>query len=79
MSNLNREFLRDMAEVLKAKLPDNYGFLLLAAPFDGPDGKAQGDGRLVYTATMRREDAIALLKEFLLKCGATEDWMKHIK
>lgn len=73
MENLNRQFLQETAEAVKAKLPDNYGFLLLAAPFDG-----QGDRRLVYTSNIRREDAIPMLKEFLLKCGAAEDWMKHI-
>lgn len=73
MKNLDRQFLVEASHAIKAKLPDNYGFILLAAPFDG-----QGDKRLVYTSNIRREDAIAMLKEWLLKCGAAEDWMKHI-
>lgn len=73
MSNPNdKEWLREAANALQAKLPDNHGFLLLAAPYGD-------DGRLYYCASMERADAINLLKEFLLKAGASEDWMKHIK
>lgn len=73
MSNLDRQFLKDTADLVKARLPDNYGFIVLAAPFNGG-----GDARLVCTSNIRREDAIAMLKEWLLKCSAAEDWMKHI-
>jgi hypothetical protein len=71
---MNREFLVEMSKVLASKLPDNYGYLVLAFPFNG-----EGDARLVYTSNARREDAINLVKEWLLKCGAAEEWMKHIK
>lgn len=74
MSNMDRDFLRDTAALVKARLPDNYGFLILASPFNG-----EGDKRLVYTSNIQRADAIAMLKEWLLKCGASEDWMQHIK
>ena len=74
MHTLDRQFLRDTADVVKARLPDNYGFIILAAPFN-----REGDSRLVYTSNIQREAAIAMLKEWLLKCGAAEDWMKHIK
>lgn len=68
---IDKDYLRLMAEQLKSKLPDNFGFLLLAAPFgDNP-------GRLVYTSTLERKDALNLLKEFLLRNDAAEDWMKH--
>lgn len=68
---LDRNFMREISEGVKAKLPDNWGFLLLAFTF-GPKGQ------LVYSSNARREDAIATLKEFLLKAGAAEDWMKHL-
>lgn len=74
MPDLDRQFLRDTADAVKARLPDNYGFILLAAPFNG-----EGDKRLIYTSNIQRGDAIAMLKEWLLKCGASEDWMKHIQ
>ena len=70
----DREYLKEAARAVEAKLPDNHGFLLLVAPF----GEGT-DNRLTYISSMRREDAINVLKEFLLKCGAAEDWMKHIK
>ena len=70
---MDKDYLREMAKVLESKLPDNHGFLVLTFPFgDNP-------GRLVYTANCNRADAINVLKEFLIRCGAEEDWMKHIK
>jgi hypothetical protein len=71
---MSKDFLKLMAQELEAKLPDQWGFLLLAAPY----GEG-GHNRCVYTSTMQREDALRLMKEFIIKCGAGEDWMKHIK
>lgn len=71
---LDREFLQDAAAAVHAKLPDNYGFILLAMPFN-----KEGDGRLVYASNVQRAHAIASLKEWLLRAGAAEDWMEHIK
>lgn len=70
---LDRDFLSQAAKAASDKLPDGYAFLLLAAPVE-----QQGDKRMVYASNMKREDALNILKEFLLKCGAAEDWMKHI-
>lgn len=70
---MDKEYLKEAAKVIEAKLPDNHGFLLLVAPFGEGDDK-----RLVYISSMERASAIALLKEWLLKAGAAEDWMKHI-
>lgn len=69
----DREYLREMAKLVSAKLPDDYGFIVLAMPFNG-----QGGNRLVYTSNIQRVDAIAMLKEFMLRCGAAEDWMRHL-
>lgn len=65
------EFLRAAARAVEAKLPDNHGFILLVAPYG--DG-----GRLRYIASIERPCAIAMLKEFLIRAGAEEDWMKQI-
>ncbi len=71
----DREYLKDMGRTLAARLPDNHGFLLLTFPFgEGGDG-----GRIAYMSNAQRSDAINVIKEFLLKAGAAEDWMKHIK
>ena len=71
--SLDKQYLREMADVLKAKLPDNHGFILLTFPFDSDLG------RLTYVATAERKDCINAMKEFLIRNDAAEDWMKHIK
>jgi len=70
---MDKEYLKLAAEAVNAKLPDNHGFILLVAPF----GEAE-NSKLVYISTMRREDAINVLKEWLIKASGEEEWMKHI-
>lgn len=68
----DKEYLKQAAKAVEARLPDNHGFILLTMPF-GPGG------RLTYTANIDRADAISALKEFLFSIGENENWMKHIK
>ena len=70
---MDREYLRDLARTIEARLPDGYGFILLAFPF------GEEPGRLFYTSNAKREDAVASLKEWLIKASGEEEWMKHIK
>lgn len=70
---MDKEYLKLAAQAVEAKLPDNHGFILLVAPYGDGD-----NNRLSYISSMRREDAINVLKEWLIKCGAAEDWMKHL-
>jgi len=74
---MDRQYLQEAAKAIHARLPDNYTFILLAAPISGsmPDEAR----RTVYVSNMRREDAIAVLKEWLIKASGEEEWMKHIK
>lgn len=74
-SPYDREDLRRVANLVKAEFPPNTGFIILASPI-GPGGDGS---RTTYTSNIDRSDAIALLKEFLIKCGAEEDWMQHIQ
>jgi hypothetical protein len=69
---MNKQYLNEAAKAIDANLPDTHGFILLAVPRDA-------DGRLNYISNLDRTDAINVLKEWLIKCGAEEDWMKHIK
>ena len=69
----NLEYLKDAGEAVEAMLPDHHGFIILAVPFKG------GDGRLKYISSLKREDAIKVLKEFLISCCGEEEWMKHLK
>lgn len=71
---MDREYLKEAARAVQAKLPDGHGFILLAFPFNG-----EGDSRLVYISNAQRTDALNAMKEWMLKCGASEDWMRHIK
>lgn len=73
MTAMDKQYLQDAAEALHAKLPDNHGFILLAFPFD------TDDHRMIYISNAPRTDVINAMKEFLLKAGAAEDWMQHIK
>lgn len=71
---MDRQYLSDMAKTVHVKLPDNYGFLIIASSFgDSPDN------RMVYTSNIERGDAIKLVKEWLFNAGEAETWMKHIK
>lgn len=71
---MDKEYLREMAEIVSQKLPDNHGFILLAFDFGVPTESS----RLVYTSNANRSDAINVMKEFLIKAGHEEDWMRHI-
>lgn len=73
---MDKEYLKEAAKAVEAKLPDNHGFILLVAPFDRTLG---GKARAVYISSMTRESAISLLKEWLIKASGPEEWMKHIK
>lgn len=70
---MDKEYLKTAAKAVEDKLPDNHGFILLVALFGDADGR-----RLVYISSMERTTAIAAMKEWLIKAGAAEDWMKHI-
>ena len=70
---MDKEYLKLAAKAVEEKLPDNHGFILLVAPF----GEGENN-RLAYISSMRREDAVNAMKEWLIKAGAAEDWMKHL-
>jgi hypothetical protein len=69
----DKQYLQEMCRVLDSKLPDNYGFIVLAFPF----GESPRN-RMIYASNAKRQDAIAALKEWMIQCGAEEDWMKHL-
>jgi len=71
---MDKEYLKLAAKAVEEKLPDNHGFILLVAPF----GEGENN-RLAYISSMRREDAVNVMKEWLIQAGADDDWMKHLK
>lgn len=68
-----RRRLNDIAQAINERLPQHFGFIAFVFPFG--DVK---NGRINYVSNTNREDAINALKEWLIKCGAAEDWMKHL-
>jgi hypothetical protein len=71
----DKDYLNLAAQALEAKLPDAHGFILLVVPFGGD----ADTNRVRYCSSVRRADAITLLKNFLFQAGAGENWMQHIK
>ena len=69
----DKEYLREIAKEIDKRLPDHHGFILLTFPF-GDDPTA----RCSYVAKADRQDAIRVMKEFIIKAGAGEDWMRHL-
>lgn len=69
----DKEYLKDAGKAVDALLPDHHGFIIMAVPFAG------GDRRLKYVSNLKREDAVRVLKEFLIRCCGEEEWMRHIK
>ena len=66
------EYMKRAAQEIEKQFPDNTGFILFVCPYGA-------DQTMRYTASIRREDAINVLKEWLIKAGGPEEWMKHIQ
>ena len=60
----DNEVLQDIAKDIKAKLPENFGFALLAYEFgDNEDGER----KMLYVSNSQREDVMNAMVEFLQK------------
>ena len=64
--------LRDICQAINERLPEKTGFLVMAFPI----GR---EGRIRYASNGRREDVIAMMKEWLINASGPEEWLKHIK
>ena len=67
-----RLIMQDIAKTVDSKLPDGFGFFIFVYPFNRTDGRAN------YISNGNREDVIKSMKEFIIKAGHEEDWMKHL-
>lgn len=70
----DRDYLQQMSKAVHDRLPDNWGFIVFAFEFGSREGR-----RMRYSSNARREDAIATLKEWLIKASGPADWLKHIE
>jgi hypothetical protein len=68
-----RSKLQEIARSVEIRLPDRYGFFVMVFPFGGDD-----DNRSNYVSNAQRKDVLNTMKEFMIKCGAEEDWMRHL-
>ena len=66
------EYLNDAAKAVDALLPDHHAFIIMAVPLSG------GDQRLKYISNISRENAVKILKEFLIQSGDEDKWGRHI-
>ncbi len=71
-SALDKEYLKNIAKAVQERLPDGYGFILLAA------GQGKG-GRTNYISNLPRNNAIDLMAETTLKfIDNPENFGKHV-
>lgn len=66
--------MQDIGHAVNERLPEHYGFFVFAAPSNGTPGESQAK----YVSNLSRENALLVMKEFIIRNGAAEDWMKNI-
>lgn len=68
--------VQKVCEAIINIVPDGTGFIVFTFPLG--DGKSEPIGDLRYTSNANRSDCINVLKEWMIKCGHHEDWMKNL-
>lgn len=66
----DQQWLQDMCELVKNKMPETHAFVVFAFPVKGTD-------RCYYASNAARKDAIAALREWLAYQERVDNWMKH--
>jgi hypothetical protein len=67
-----RTHLQKIAHSVNEQLPEGWGFILMAFPYDEPNG------RLNYVASCKREDGIKVVREWLKKQSNPDNFGKHL-
>jgi hypothetical protein len=70
-----KEKLQSIAQSVVTQIPKDFGFFMFIIP---TENASDHDGRANYVSNIRREDVIKCMKEFIIKSGTAEDWMKHL-
>ena len=65
-----RSMLQDIAKEIDSKLPDGFGFTLLAYEFGDTENR-----KMLYVSNSHREDVINAMKEFISR---REDFGKDV-
>lgn len=66
--------MQDIGRAIQWRLPERWGFFVMVFPF----GEGE-QNRCNYCSNAQREDVIKTIKEWLVRSGAEEEWMKDIK
>lgn len=66
----DQQWLQEMCELVKNKIPDTHTFVVFAFPVHTTD-------RMYYASNATRESAVAALKEWLDYAAKVDKWMKH--
>lgn len=61
----DKQYLKDICDLVKPRLPDGYGFIVFAFPFET-------GGRMFYASNAQRDDAVKALREWLTHAEAGE-------
>jgi len=67
-----KEKMQELGKSIASQIPNGFGFFVFVFPFDKEDSRSN------YCSNGTREDVLKMMKEFLIKAGHKEDWMKHI-
>lgn len=66
--------MQDIARSVKWRLPENWGFFVMVFPHgEGPERRCN------YVSNADRQDVINVIKEWMVRGGAQENWMKDIQ
>ncbi len=67
----DKQWLADCADLVKAKMPENYCFVVFGFPASGSD-------RIFYASNAKREDIREALRQWLEKSGP-QDHGRHVE
>lgn len=66
------EQVQRLCQIISEFLPPKHGFIVFMCPTgDAPDR------RMRYASNLKREQAVAGLKEWMIQRGFDENWMRH--
>jgi len=66
----DQQWLQEICELVKNKMPASHTFVVFAFPIGGTD-------RCYYASNAERESSIAALKEWIACQQKVDSWMKH--
>jgi len=72
MSCATQEQNQECCQAIAKIIPKGTGFIIFTFPTEGQEGL------LWYGSNSDHRDCLNVLKEWMIKCGHQEDWMKNV-